>query len=126
MELPFPFALLSRIWTAIRQNPCTIEILDPRDGDKGQWIRVRNDSTLPVQLFDVSFAWRLKGRSKFDEFHTPLVWVLSERPKRPLEPGHSFEHPVDAHELGEAVEECRFSVRHNRSRHEEVKRFRVR
>lgn len=130
MNLPVPygaaFNLFARLLSAIRENPCRIEIITGIGGDQRQWIRIRNDTNQPVQLFEVSFRWKLKGSSKFDQFHTPFVWILSDHTKSSLAPAHSFEHPVDAHELGKPVAECEISVRHNRSRYEEKKRFKVR
>ncbi len=124
MNLPIPWALFGRVFAAIRENPCAIEEIDGRDG--GQWIRVRNDSKTVVQIFGVSFRWRLKGRKEFDEFWTPLVWVLSfKHGGKILEPGHSFEHPINVNEIGKPVAACIISVEHNRQPKPEEKRFAV-
>lgn len=123
MNLPIPWAVLGRIWTAIRENPCTIEEVEGKDG--GQWIRVRNDSKTVVQLFDVSFRWKPKGSSEFSVFSTPMAWLLSKQVDRALEPGHSFEHPINAEELGKPMAECIISIRHNRQPKPEEKRFAV-
>lgn len=123
MQIPVPWAFIARVWTAIRQNPCTIEIIEEsRDG--GQWVRIRNDSPLPTQLFSVSFLWGLGGEQR--SYATPLVWVLSKHTDQPLLPAHSFEHPVDAHEVGGTPEWCEVTVVHNRSKYPERKRFRPR
>lgn len=115
--------MLARVWTAIRQNPCTIEIVEEsRDGK--QWLRIRNDSTLPTQLFGVGFVWGLGGEER--SYSAPLVWVLSKHTDKPLLPAHSFEHPVDAHEVGGTVEWCEIRVTHNRSKYPERKRFKPR
>ena len=127
MEFPgFILSAFYRVWKAIRSNPCTIEMVrTPISGD-GEYLRIRNDSTRPVQLFDVEFLWRQKGSKDFSLHHTPLVWVLSDRPTSPLDPGHSFEHPIDAHELGEEVTHVRIRVEHNQSNKPETKSFKVR
>lgn len=125
MDIPMPWGVVGRIWRAIRENPCTIEIVEGIGGDPRQYIRIRNDSPYPVQLFGASFRWRLKDSSKFDRFDMPMVWLLSERTRQPLEPGHSFEHPVDAHELGKPVAECIIAIEHNRQPKPEEKRFAV-
>ncbi len=127
MEFPgFIPSAFYRVWKAIRSNPCTIEMVRDSISSDGEYLRIRNDSARPVQLFDVEFLWRQKGSNKFSLYHTPLVWVLSDRPTSPLEPGHSFEHPIDAHELGEEVTHVRIRVEHNQSTKPETKTFKVR
>jgi len=83
----------------------------------------RSSGKTPAQL--KRFRWRLKDSSKFDEYHTPLVWTLSAHVKGVLEPGHSFEHPIEAHELGKPVAERIISVEHNRQPKPEEKRMPV-
>lgn len=123
VDIPNPAPLLYRIWTALRQNPCTIEIIDCLPHDGRQWIRIRNDHFAPIQLFDIDFEWTLKGEKKPSNFHTPLVWVLSSHIKSSLLPGQSFEHPVDAHEISDEVIRCRIKVHHNRSKYPTQKDF---
>ena len=124
MNFPIPWAFVGRVITALRENPCTIEEVQGKDG--GQWLRIRNDSKLPVQLFSTSFRWRLKHRREFDEHWTPMVWMLSfKHGGKVLEPGHSFEHPIDIHEIGKPVAEGVISVTHNRQPKPEEKRFGV-
>ncbi|WP_156950442.1 hypothetical protein [Hyphomonas oceanitis] len=123
LNAPNPIGLIYRIWIAIRQNPCTIEVINYQHNDGRQWIRVRNDSNAPIQLFDVDFRWREKGARKFTRFTTPMVWVLSSHCDKSLSPAHSFEHPVDVHELGENIVECEVIVTHNRSKLPTKKRF---
>ena len=43
MNIPMPWTLLARVWNALRQNPCTVEIID-KSFNGQQRIRVRNDS----------------------------------------------------------------------------------
>ncbi len=127
MEFPgFIPSALYRVWKAIRSNPCTIEMVRESISAGGEYLRIRNDSARPIQLFDVEFLWRQKGSKRFSIYHTPLVWVLSERPSSPLAPGHSFEHPIDVHEIGEEVTHVRVRVEHNQSTKPETKTFKIR
>jgi hypothetical protein len=123
MNMSVPWGLLARVVSAIRQNPCTIEVIENSQSDGRQWIRIRNDSTQPVQLFGVEFSWK---RGRETECLMPLVWALSDHTKAVLMPAHSFEHPVDAHEYGKGAGSCEVIVHHNRSKHPARKAFRPR
>ena len=126
MEFPsFIPSAVYRLWKAIRSNPCSIEIVRDSISSDGAYIRIRNDSARPVQLFDVQFLWRQKGSKKFTLYHTPLVWVFSDRPSSSLESGYSFEHPIDAHEVGEQVTHVKIRVQHNQSTKLETRTFKI-
>lgn len=125
-SIGLPFGYLYRVWVAGKANPCTIEMVRPELAPDEGYLRVRNDSSLPVQIFSIDFRWRPRGSTKFSEFYTPLVWLLSDNDTRVLEPGHSFEHPVDAHELGFEATHGKIYVEHNRSNRPSTKKFKVR
>ena len=121
-----PFGWMYRAWVAVRSNPCTIEMVYRQFEPSEEYIRIRNDSSQPVQLFDVNFLWKPKGSRKFSELHSPLVWILSERTQSALAPGHSFEHPIDSHELGIECSHVKVVVEHNRSNKPSQKKFKLR
>ncbi len=120
MKIPVPWAILARIWNALRQNPCTIEIIE-KSFNGQQRIRIRNDSLQPTDIIDVSFTWWLRRWRR--SYCTPTEWSSSEQT---LDPGRSFEHPVDAHEVGEVPTWCEVKVHHNRSAHPATRIFRPR
>ncbi len=122
-DLPIPLSFFYRLFIFAKQNPCTIEVLT--DENNKQSIRIRNDSSTPIQLFDVDFYWKTKGSKKFNNFDSPMVWCLSPHTQSSLNPSHSFEHPIDVHEKGEPIAECEVRVIHNRSKYPSKKRFKV-
>lgn len=103
-----------------------IEIVRPQLLPGDEYLRIRNDSPYPVQIFEIEFRWRLKGSRTFSEFYTPMVWILGGNSDRTLLPGHSFEHPIDPHKVGLEVTHGRILVEHNRSNRIARKTFRVR
>jgi hypothetical protein len=120
VNISLPWGLIGRVWSVMRQNPCTIEIID-RSSDGQQWIRVRNDSAYPTKLSSVSFTWGLGWTRR--SYSIPMPWLTSNHTDRVLAPADSFEHPVNAHEIGEVAAWCEITVHHNRSAHPAKKRF---
>lgn len=125
MDIPNPAAVLYRVFVALRKNPCTIEVVTNVAHSGAQWIRLRNDSDYPIQIIDIDFEWRSKSSREFDQFDTPLAWVLADDIPIKLKPGETIEHAVDAHEAAEDVDMCKVSVVHNRSRFPSEKKFKL-
>lgn len=112
-----PWTPLLRVWNALRRNPCTVEIINwSYDGQ--QRVRVRNDSGEPTEILDVGFTWGWGWYRK--SYLTPEAWSSCEQT---LDPARSFEHRVDAHEIGQVPHWCEIKVHHNRSAHPATKLF---
>ncbi len=125
MDIPNPLGAVYRVFIALRKNACTIEIVTNTSYTGSQYIRIRNDSDYPVKLYDICFRWRSIKSKKFDQFDTPLVWVLNDYTGHSLTPGEAIEHPVDAAEAVEAADRCEVSVIHNRSKFASKKNFKL-
>ena len=97
-----PLGFLSRVWSAIRANPCKIEVLDNYKLEGFPWLRIRNDSPLPTYLVSVKVRIKFVGISEPQLAYTPIDWIAGENMKidgMKLEPGDWFELPFDPDEI---------------------------
>jgi len=119
------FAVFGRVWTAIRQNPCTIEKLDdPADAPRLKF-RVRNDSQRPVVIERLGFDWKLEGENDFNVSQMPMDTLLNPVASKTYGPGESFEVAVTPSMVEGVPVEVRLTLFHNQAPRPAAKRAKV-
>ena len=131
MDLPnFPgfgwlFQLGGRVWTAIRQNPCTIEKFHDTWDPPYLKFRIRNDSPTAVHIERLEINWKVTGRSDYN-INEVAEFLKGDAVPKTYKPGESFDLGVLPGEWdGAKPEGVELKVFHNRSTHPEILRAKV-